>query len=194
MSKGTNVREWLYRAASFETDAERFRSAGIKIGAGTADEHGQSLEDMLSPFGVEIRSDAMKMSRFHALIFCFENSVRDLVAQTLEDRIGDQWWQNVAPAIQQHAQRIYDKAVSSAWLEGNKARMIDFVTFGQLKKIIIDNWPHFQHLIPTQHWMGQKFDEIEDVRNYVAHSRLVSERELGRLILYIEDWNKQVGI
>lgn len=135
------------------------------------------------------------MAGLYALLYCFENSVRDLVAQRLNDEVGENWWtEKVAPNIQKSAQAVNDKAVGNAWLDGAKGRMIDFTTFGQLVKIIIDNWTHFEYLIPSQAWLNQKMNEMEDVRNFLAHSRMLSNREFDRMVLYIEDWNRQIGL
>lgn len=135
------------------------------------------------------------MARLYALLFCFENSVRDLVSDRLAEIEGENWWQTkVAGSIQKSAQTTYDKAVANAWLDGAKGRMIDFTTFGQLVKIIIDNWQHFEYLIPSQAWLNQKMGEVEDVRNFTAHSRMLSDREFERMVMYIDDWNRQIGL
>ena len=113
----------------------------------------------------------------------------------MADVAGEDWWQKkVSANIQKSAQSVYDKAVANAWLDGSKTRMVDFTTFGQLVKIIIENWNDFEFVIPTQSWLTQKMGEIEDVRNFLAHSRALSDREFGRMAMYIEDWNRQVGL
>jgi hypothetical protein len=195
MSDAPSMREWLFRALSFETDAEQFRAAGIRIGAGANAEFDGNLNSILAPFSVRKRTDAVKMASLYALLFCFENSVRDLVADRLADVAGEDWWsKKVSPNIQKSAQGIYEKASANAWLDGAKGRIIDFTTFGQLVKIIIDNWIDFDYLIPSQSWLNQKMNEMEDIRNFLAHSRIVSQREFDRMTLYIEDWNRQVGL
>lgn len=195
MTDPRNPREWLYRAISFETDAEHFRSAGIRIGADASPSSAVAWDALLAPFSVKARSGAIRMARLYALLFCFENSIRDLVAERLSEVGGENWWEErVSPTIKKYAQGIYDKAIASAWLDGAKGRMIDFTTFGQLVKIIIDNWSEFDYLIPSQSWLNQKLNEVEEVRNFIAHSRMLSDREFERMVMYIDDWNRQIGL
>ncbi len=56
-----------------------------------------------------------------------------------------------------------------------------------------NNWSNFEDLIPTQHWLKQRFDEMEKVRNFIAHNRYLLENEFERIEMYIADWSKQVG-
>ncbi|MES2835709.1 MAG: Swt1 family HEPN domain-containing protein [Pseudomonadota bacterium] len=195
MNSGDKLRSWLFRAMLFETDAERLRAAGIRVGAGSDIASAVAWDQLLAPFSVESRARALRMAQLYALLHCFENAVRDLVVQRLSEVEGENWWQTkVAPNIQKAAQQVYDKAVSNAWLDGTKSRLVDFTTFGQLVKIIIDNWADFEYIIPTQSWLNQKMGEMEDVRNFVAHSRNLSQREFDRMLMYVEDWNRQVGL
>jgi len=39
--------------------------------------------------------------------------------------------------------------------------------FGGLSDIIIQNWHLFTDLIPSQHWLKQRMDELEQARHYV---------------------------
>ena len=83
-SSGNDLREWLFRAMMFEADVERFRIAGIRIGADQTDVEASLMNEVLAPFPVDLRNRAMRMTRLYALIHCFENSVRQLVKERLE--------------------------------------------------------------------------------------------------------------
>jgi Swt1-like HEPN len=194
MTKADELRAWLFRAISFEIDSNPFSEAGIRMGAGATEFRNDKVEELLQPFDVQARADALRMSSLFAVLFCFENSVRRLVQERLEERHGAGWWeQKVASSVRTSAEKTQKNAISNTWLDGVGKGMISFLTFGQLRKVIVDNWPDFEDLIPSQPWLAQRMDEIEAVRNYVAHSRTVSERELARLTMYIEDWNRQIG-
>ena len=195
MPRNDELRAWLFRALTFETEAEQFRSAGIRIGVGADLEAAANWDALLGSFGLKVRSEALRMAGLYALLYCFENAIRDLVVERLQEVHGEDWWkQRVSAAIQKATQSVYDNATTNAWLDGAKGRLIDFATFGQLVKIIVENWEDFKYIIPTQAWLNQKMNEIEDVRNFIAHSRLLSSREFDRMALYIEDWNRQVGL
>jgi hypothetical protein len=189
------IRDWLFRGLLFEADAEKFRSAGIRVGADSRDSERALLDEVLDPFSIDLRNDALQMARLYALLYCFENSVRELIAQRLQERHGVSWWVAKVPARIQtfSAGRIKD-AQENSWLAGQDRGNLSYVDFGHLADIITGNWDDFRDLIPTQHWVRQRFDELEKARHFVAHNRLLLPSEFQRVEMYINDWNKMVGL
>ena len=180
----------------FEAGSEKLRAAGIRLGADTTEVEARLLEEVLSPFSVPLRGEAMRMTRIYALMYCFENSVRELIGDRLEDRLGAEWWVSTAvpKKLREVADARRDKANSNVWLEGERNDPLQFVDFGGLSDIIVQNWELFADLIPTQHWLKQRMDELEQARNYIAHNRLLADTEFRRIESYIGDWLKQVGV
>ncbi|MBU6473989.1 MAG: hypothetical protein KGQ94_15155, partial [Alphaproteobacteria bacterium] len=80
-----------------------------------------------------------------------------------------------------------------SWLEGEKTDLLGFIEFGHLAQIIINKWACFP-VIPSQHWLKQRMDEMEKVRNFIAHNRMLLPSEFQRLYMYIADWNRVVGL
>jgi hypothetical protein len=189
------VRDWLFRGLMFESEAERFRLAGIRVGADSRDIERSLLEETLAPFGVEARNEALAMSRLYALIYCFENSVRRLIAQRLLEQQGDDWWTTKVPRkIQEFAESRQQDAQENSWLEGQNKDVLAFLEFGHLADIVTNNWDDFSDLVPTQHWLKQRLEELEKARNFIAHNRLLLPGEYQRIEMYITDWNRMVGL
>jgi hypothetical protein len=179
----------------FEADAERLRDAGIRVGADQVEVERRLLEEVLNPFPVAMRGQALRMTRIYALLYCFENSVRQLIRERLEEKHGIDWWEKAVPkGIRDQAASRRQNALNNTWLEGDKNSELHFVDFGDLSKIIIHCWEDFSDLVPTQHWIKQRMDELEQARNFIAHSRLLLQTEFQRIESYIRDWNKQVGV
>lgn len=190
-----DVREWLFRGLMFESEADRFRSAGIRVGADTQDAERALLEETLSPFGIDLRNDSLRMARLYALLYCFENSVRDQVSDRLREKYGDKWWaEHVPKKVQEFAESRQKDAQENSWLEGYNKDLLGFVQFGHLSDIIIANWEDFADLIQSQHWLKQRFDELEKARNFIAHNRFLLSGEFQRVEMYISDWNRMVGL
>lgn len=190
-----SARNWLFRAMMFEAEAERFRDAGIRVGADQVEAERRLLEEVLAPFPVELRAQSLRMTRLYALLYCFENSVRQLIRERLEEKHGVDWWENGVPkGVRDLASSRQQTALSNTWLEGEKGDLLQFVDFGDLSKIVLNSWDDFSDLIPSQHWMKQRMDELEQTRNFMAHSRLLSATEFQRIESYVRDWNKQVGV
>lgn len=185
----------MFRALLFEAEAERFRTAGIRLGADQTDVELKLLGEILAPFPVGLRNQAMRMTRVYALMHCFESSVRQLVRDRLEERYGIDWWEKGVPKkIRDFAEQRRSTAVQNSWLEGEKGDHLHFVEFGHLADIIIHSWDDFTDLIPSQHWVKQRMDDLEQARNFLAHNRMLLPSEFQRIEMYVGDWNRQVGV
>ena len=46
-------------------------------------------------------------------------------------------------------------------MEGEKSDLLGFIEFGHLSQIIIDKWQFFEDIVPSQHWLKQRMDELE---------------------------------
>lgn len=128
-------------------------------------------------------------------MYCFENSVRSLINERLQERHGQSWWDDKVPKkVKDLAESRQNEAQSTSWLEGQKLDVLSFVDFGHLADFITNNWDDFSDLVPTQHWLKQRFDELEKARNFIAHNRLLQPGEFQRIEMYIADWNRVVGL
>jgi hypothetical protein len=177
----------------FESEAARFQSAGIQIGADQSDADDRLLAEALAPFGVARRNQALEMARLYAVLYCFENEVREFVRETLREKLGEGWLDKIPSKIREFAESRRNTATKDSWLEGERSDLLGFIEFGHLAQIIIDQWEHFK-IIPTQHWLKQRMDEMEKVRNFIAHNRMLLPSEFQRLYMYIADWNRVVGL
>lgn len=178
----------------FEAEAANFQSAGIQVGADQSRAEEDLLAGAIAPFGVQRRNQALEMARLYALIFCFENEVRDFIRETLYEKHGADWIEKLSPKVKEHGHGRRDAALKDSWLEGEKMDLLGFIEFGHLAQIMINNWEDFQDIIPSQHWLSQRMDELERARNFIAHNRMLLPSEFQRLYMYIADWNRVVGL
>lgn len=188
------LRDFVFRGLLFDAECEKFREAGVSVGVPISEAEQDLLRESISPFSLSIRGPALRMARLYAIVFCFENSVRELITAKLLENGGVNWWDAcIPPKIKQFAELRKSIAEKNSWLEGAPAPLLNYVDFGHLSDIIIQNWPSFSDLVPSQHWLKQRFDELEKVRNYIAHNRMLMDNEFERIEMYISDWSKQVG-
>ncbi len=190
----TALRDFLFRGLMFEAEAGRFQAAGIQVGADTKQAEERLLSEALSPFNVSSRNNALEMARLYAVLHCFENEVRSLIRETLEEKEGPDWADKLPLKTKQFAEGRQKAAFDDSWLEGEKSDLLGFVDFGQLSAIIVDKWNYFEDIVPSQHWLKQRMDELEKVRNFIAHNRMLLPSEFQRLYLYIADWNRSIGL
>jgi hypothetical protein len=190
-----DLRSYLFRGLMFEAESETFRAAGLRVGADIRDAERSLLEETLAPFSIDLRNEALQMMRLYALLYCFENAIRQLISERLAERHGPNWWeQKVTTKVKDFANARQESARKDSWLEGQKKDIMGFLEFGHLGDIIANNWPDFEDLIPSQHWLKQRLDELEKARNFIAHNRLLLPSEFQRLEMYVSDWNRAVGL
>lgn len=178
----------------FESEATRFQNAGIQIGANAAYVEEQLLSESLAPFNIGLRNNALEMARLYSVIFCFENEVRRYIRSTLYENEGVDWWAKLPAKIRTHADSRQESALKDSWLEGEKTDQLGFVDFGMLSAIITDKWTFFSNVIPSQHWLKQRMDELEKTRDFIAHNRMLLPSEFQRIYMYIADWNRVIGL
>jgi hypothetical protein len=184
----------MFRGLMFESEAAGFQAAGIQVGADVGQAEERLLSEALSPFGVVRRNQALEMGRLYVIIHCFENEVRSLIRETLEEKEGPDWIQGLPPKIRSFAEGRQKASEQDSWLTGEKSDLLGFVDFGQLASTIIEKWVHFEDLLPSQHWLKQRMDELEKVRHFIAHNRALLPTEYQRVYMYIADWNRVVGL
>jgi len=189
-----DIRDFFFRGLMFEAEAEDFQKAGIRIGADNQFTEKQLLAEALSPFGVNRRNNGLEMARLYAVIHCFENEIRAFIRETLEENLGLDWWDKLPKSIKTYAENRQTTAMKDSWLEGEKSDLLGFVDFGMLAKIIIEKWEFFSNLVPSQHWLNQRMDELEKSRNFIAHNRMLLPSEFQRIYMYVADWNRVIGL
>jgi Swt1-like HEPN len=132
----------------------------------------------------------------YAILHAFENELRALIRETLDEQVGTNWWdtESVPRKIKDTAETRQKIAQRDSWLEGAKADRLEYVDFGDLSSIIIQNWEHFQQIIPSQDWLRQRMTELEKTRNFIAHNRMLLPSEFQRIYMYVSDWNNVIGL
>ena len=190
----TELRDFLFRGLMFEAEATQFQTAGIQVGAGQAQAEERLLSEALARFGVQRRNAALEMARLYSVLHCFENEIRALIRNTLEEHDGPQWADQLPVKVKQSAESRQQTALDDSWIEGDKADILAFIDFGHLAAIISEKWTYFEDLIPSQHWLKQRMDELEKARHFVAHNRSLLPSEFQRIYMYIADWNRVIGL
>jgi hypothetical protein len=166
----------------------------IQIGANSTHTEEQLLSESLSPFSISRRNAALEMARLYSVLHCFENEIREYIRETLAENDGVDWWSKLPPKMKTHAESRQAAALKDSWLEGEKSDLLGFVDFGMLSSIIIEKWDYFKNIIPSQHWLKQRMDELEKSRNFIAHNRMLLPSEFQRIYMYIADWNRVIGL
>jgi len=133
----------------------------------------------------------------YKLLRQLEESLRGCISDSLS-AISNNWWkERIPPDVKDPAQERKEKDESPwPWMEGKQYPAYFYMNFSEYSKVIVkrDNWreafaPIFRH----KEWVDVIFTELEPIRNAVAHSRDLSERQLTVLRLYSDDLARAIS-
>lgn len=189
------ARDFVFRGLLCLDTLQSLEHTGIYL----SDSHrrlGRSLSELsFAEFSKQIVDGAEKMSRLYVAFFCFENSVRELVAQTMRDAHGDTWWDTKVPnSIKTKVANRKAQEQKNKWHQPRSRAEINYTDFGDMPGIIINNWPDFDDLFDGPEWVKTRFGDMEKSRNVIAHNNVLEEAEIDRIRLYLQDWARIIGL
>jgi len=150
------------------------------------------VSDYLKQVDVETIADAERMSEFYKLFYALENDMRDLIASTVSEVKGQEWWRDAVPqAVRENAQKNFDREAAEG-LPPRSDRLIDYTTFGELGEIVKENWEIFSGMFSnaTRNRVLRVINRLNLVRGPIAHCNFLPEEEAIRLKLAVRDWYK----
>jgi hypothetical protein len=190
----TTVQAFLYQTVTSNRALADLVSEGVlreppgHVGEAIA---GSALEF----FSADERAAARRMGRVYELLYCFENSVRELIETTLRDELGaDRWWEDgVEATIRGKAERRQKDDERARWHGPRGGSLLNFVDFPELASIIIGRWGKFEDLLGDKDWVERYFDQMNRSRRAVGHSGSMNEHAVARMELFVEEWLLVVG-
>lgn len=140
-------------------------------------------------FDEAVRADASEMARHYKVFFCLEQSIRKLIVTAMEHAYGADWWNSgkVSQHITSEVDVLVTKEIDSG-MKHRSSRMIDYITFGQLREIIIQNWDVFEKHLVSRNAVGNVMATLNRLRGPIAHCCPISDHEADRLALAVKDW------
>jgi len=107
------------------------REYAVELGHDARGPKGRKTADY-EQFESTLRAEAARMSEFYEIFYCLENSIRTLVADTLLEADGADWWNGGRvdeKRIREPAVGRRKKEVDSG-ITPRSERLIDYTTFG----------------------------------------------------------------
>ncbi len=138
--------------------------------------------------------NAYKMGQLYVAIHCLENSVRNLIRDALKKALGEQWWDKAAsePMKRKFAE-LKSYEVKNKWLTSRGADELNYLDWGDLVTLIRKYEDHFVQFIGSIKFAELKLEELQNLRNVIAHNGMLPDEEIARVELYSKDWCKQVS-
>jgi hypothetical protein len=150
------------------------------------------VEGHLEQVDATIRQNAERMAEFYKIFYILENDIRNLVDETLNDAISEEWWDSAVPQVVRDSVRRNIDRESDEGLIARSDREIDYTNFGELGEIIKANWNSFAGIFANTNINGVQrvIKKLNLARGPIAHCNLLLEDEVVRLKLTVRDWYK----
>lgn len=194
MKDAERVQAFFFRAATANGRVQEMIERGelrepVEAAAGAA------VSEVVEDFSFAIRLEARRMAAVYQLLFCFENSVRELIEDRLKEAYAvETWWtEGVSEPIRNNAEKLKAKERQAPWHGPRGGTLLAFVDFPILATIIRDAWEHFEDLLGKPEWVANLFDEMNQSRRAIAHTGVLSQYDLERLEIRVKDWLRVVG-
>lgn len=141
----------------------------------------------------DIRREAASMAPHYEVFYSLEKTVRALVADTLSEEDGDDWWETrVAPQVRKDAEDRQQREVDTG-ITPRSGDPIDFTTFGELGQIITSNWDVFEQTFASRKAVERVTANLNTLRAPIAHCSPLADDEVVRLRLSVRDWFRLQG-
>lgn len=138
--------------------------------------------------------NAYKMGQVYVAIHCLENSVRNLIRMVLTSTLGEQWWDKAtSDSMKRRLSERKSREAKYKWLTSRGADELNYIDWGDLVTLIRKFPKEFETFIGSTKFAELKLEELENLRNTIAHNGVLPDDEIARVELYFKDWCKQVS-
>lgn len=189
------IQAFMYRVVTTNEELERLIVDGELHEAPGRPAGADKVGGALDFFSVAEKRAARKMGRVYELLYCFENSVRELIETTLKESLTpERWWIDGVPqGIRQKAEQRRQDDERSRWHGPRGESLLNFVDFPELGEIIIARWADFEDLLGDRAWVGRYFSDMNKSRRAIGHTGDLSEHAVERMELFVREWLLVVG-
>ena len=171
----------------------------------------ESLRNTLLPnqiglveFDGDIAGESIVMADFYALNYCLERSIRKLIRETLE-KYGSTWWEGTIPqtnipiipqAVKDYYLETKNREQKSDYLITRPGSQLEYITFGQLRAIIEQNWKDFESkfLHGNARPVFDALVTLNQLRPLIAHSYEFTDLERDKFRTAMNEWLSRLVI
>lgn len=138
--------------------------------------------------------NAYNMGQVYVGLHCLENSVRNVIRTVLSKNLGEHWWNK--SASEQMIRKLTDRKAretKNKWLTSRGADELNYLDWGDLVTLIRKFPKEFESQIGSTKFAELRLEELENLRNTIAHNGILADSEITRVQLYFQDWCKQLS-
>jgi hypothetical protein len=191
----TDVQAFLYRVVTTNDQVERLIKDGRLVVPRSIRAAPAGERPVLEDFSLDARIEAKRMGAVYELLYCLENSVRELVEATLREALGpEKWWtEGVPEKIRKLADNRAKDDKSAPWHGPRGESLLSYVDFPHYAEIIVERWENFVDLLGDKAWVENYFSEMNRSRRALAHTGSLTEHDVNWMEMRVKQWLMVVG-
>lgn len=184
------AKKFVFNALLIEESLYKIHNDGISVKHGIASAPiSRIVENDFSP---TIWIQASQMSSVYMILYCIENTLRQLIIDRLSERKGLAWWDNcVSQKIKKNAERIKKEEEVNKYISSRSTILINYSLLDDLGDIICTNWDDFSDIVPDQAWVKSRMSDLTKCRNIIMHTGVLPQIEIERIDNIARDFIKQ---
>lgn len=124
----------------------------------------------------------------YKMLYLLENHLRKFIERKLRERYRATWWTDgILQSLQNKANDRKTDEQSNSWEVSVTSSDLEYLEFPDLGRIIVNQWVIFESIFSTQNTITTKLNELEKIRNAIAHTRTLSEDSFSRMNIYSKE-------
>lgn len=181
----------------FELDLFLSRVQRLQNNILDLNDHGFTLENLqqesrtseiLDIFPDNLLKESIDMSECYQILYCFENDVRKIINDVMDETFGPEWWDtHVRESIKTEVKKRRIAEQNSVYYSRGDDPLY-FTTLGELKEIIIDNYENFTNHFRSKPFVEELLFQINRLRIVVGHNYVLEDLDISTLKQNIERW------
>ena len=121
-------------------------------------------------------------------LFVVENHLRKFIETKLTEHYGADWWKKgISSGLRDKADGRKSDEQQYGWQVSYTERNLEYLSFPDLNKIIDNQWSVFRLVFEKQSKIKLRLNELEVIRNAIAHTRTLTESTMNRLEQHSDD-------
>lgn len=132
--------------------------------------------------------ESVPMASAYRVLFVLENHLRSFVEKRLRESFGTAYWADgISKNQQRNVDGFKDKESKHPWQVSTTKSNMEYLQFTDLLRIIKTNQEVFREVFSDIEQIELRLNELEEIRNAVAHMRTLSKESMIRLEQYNRD-------
>lgn len=154
----------------------------------------KEFEDFTAILSPKKIQEAIAMASTYMLLYVLENSIREVIDNTMTSKHGKDWWDSFAPdKLQTKVMDHMSGDQRDRWHQRRGNRPIDYIDMNDLTSLMRKVHAEFvPDIIPDLEWFVRLIDEVYKSRCVVCHMNPLSQVNISAVKLRCTHWQQQI--